>query len=183
MTPTLPGETAYTSAMSSSLAARPLLRWDAFSITVDLDMVELALNRELARRVPNLRRLEIAGDGDTLELHLEAAWQGLPGQVTARLRELRLRRRFFGCRIESVHGPLGIPLPVALVGTLARRLGQGMLRFDAEDRIVLADLRRFLPEGLEVRVSDVLCEGRRLRVELAGGSVAAVLAGVADAAG
>jgi len=43
---------------------------------------------------------------------------------------------------------------------------------------LLVDLRAFLPEGLEVRVRDVHCEGRWVCVELAGGSVAAVLAGV-----
>jgi hypothetical protein len=50
--------------------------------------------------------------------------------------------------------------------------------FDPGDRILLVDLRRFLPEGLEVRVKDVRCEGRWVCVELAGGSVAAVLAGI-----
>ncbi|MDD5563114.1 MAG: hypothetical protein PHQ91_05335 [Thermoanaerobaculaceae bacterium] len=168
--------------MSSNLATRPLLRWDGFTLRIDLDMVELVVNRELARRVPALRRLEIAGEGDELELRIEAAWQGIPARISARVRELRLHRRVFGCRLEGLRGPLGIPLPVSLAGAVARRLGRGMVRFDPEDHVVLADLRQFLPEGLEVRVKDVRCEGRWLRVELAGGSLAAVLAGVAGAA-
>ena len=172
----------YTCGMASSLATRPLVRWDGFTLWIDLDMVELVVNRELGRRTPLLRRLEVTGAAGELELHLEAAWQGLPARVSAKVRELRLHRRVFGCRVEGLRGPLGIPLPLTLVGVLVRRLGQGMVRFDPEDRIVLVDLRRFLPEGLEVRVKDVRCEGRWLCVELAGGSVAAVLAGVAGGA-
>jgi hypothetical protein len=172
----------YTWGMASNLATRPLVRWDGFTLWIDLDMVELVVNRELGRRAPLLRRLEVTGAGDELELHLEAAWQGLPARVSAKVRELRLHRRVFGCRLEGLRGPLGIPLPLALAGAMVRRLGQGMVRFDPEDRIVLVDLRRFLPEGLEVRVKDVRCQERWLCVELAGGSVAAVLAGVAGGA-
>ncbi len=165
--------------MSSNLAMRPLARWDGFSLRVDLDMAELIANRELARRGSVVRRVEIAGDGDELELRVEAAWKGFPAQVSARVRELRLHRRYFGCRVVGLRGPVGLPLPVGLLGALVRRFGQGMLSFDPEDRILLVGLRRFLPEGIEVRVRDVRCEGRWLCVDLAGGSVAAVLAGVA----
>ena len=168
----------YTLGMSSGLAQRPLLRWDGFTLRIDLDMVELLANRQLAARVEAIRRLEVNGDGDGLELRLDIAWKGLPAQVSATVRELRLHRRFFGCRLEGLHGPMGVPLPGALVGVLARRFGQGMVSFDPGDRILLVDLRRFLPEGLEVRVKDVRCEGRWVCVELAGGSVAAVLAGI-----
>ncbi len=173
----------YTRDMASSLATRPLVRWDGFTLWIDLDMVELVANRELGRRAPLLRRLEVTGAGEELELHLEAAWHGLPpARVSAKVRELRLHHRVFGCRVEGLRGPVGIPLPLALVGVMVRRLGHGMVRFDPEDRIVLVDLRRFLPEGLEVRVKNVRCEGRWLCVELAGGSVAAVLAGVTGGA-
>ncbi len=164
--------------MSSDLALRPLVKWDGFALRVDLDMVELVANRNLAGRVPALRRVRVSGEDEQLEVHLEAAWKGLPAEVTARISELRLRRRFFGCRVDSLHGPFGIPLPVSLAGMVARRLAPELLRFDPEDRILLLDLRRNLPEGLEVRISDVRCEGRWLTVEFAGGSVAAVLAAI-----
>ncbi len=162
--------------MSSELAVRPLVKWDGFALRVDLDMVELVANRNLAGRVPALRSVAVSGEDDQLEIAIEAAWKGLPAQLTARLSELRLRRRFFGCRVEALHGPFGLPLPVSLAGMVARRLAPDILRFDPDDRILLLDLRRHLPEGLEVRISDVRCEGRWLTVELAAGSVAAVLA-------
>jgi hypothetical protein len=163
------------------LAARPLLRWDAFTLTVDLDMLELLANRELARRQLPLRRAALGGAGEELELVVEGAWQGLPAHVSVRVSELRLHRRVFGCRVESLRGPLGIPLPLSLAATIVRRASAGMARLDAEDRVLLVDVRRFLPEGLEVRVRGVRCEGRWLHVRLDGGSVAAALAGTAAA--
>ncbi len=162
--------------MASELAQRPLVKWDGFALQADLDMVELIANRELARREAAIRHVAVTGEGDTVEIHLEAALKGIPARVTATLSELRLHRRFFGCRVEALHGPLGLPLPVGLAGTVARRLAPDLLRFDPEDNILLVDLRPFLPEGLEVRIADVRCTGRWLSVELAGGSVAAVLA-------
>ena len=158
---------------------RPLVRWDGFALWIDLDMVELVASRQLAGRVEAIRRLRVRGEGDGLELHVEAAWKGLPAQVSVRICELRLHRRFFGCRIAGVRGPMGVPLPPALVSAVIRRFGQGLLSFDPDDSILLVDLRRFLPEGLEVRVKDVRCVDRWLCVDLAGGSVAALLAGVA----
>jgi hypothetical protein len=146
--------------MSSELALRPLVKWEGFTLQVDLDMVELVSNRELARRDSAIRRVGVTGAGE--------------------LAELRVHRRFFGCRIEALRGPLGIPLPIGLAGALARRLAPELLRFDSEDRILLVDLRSHLPEGLEVRISDVRCAGRWLTVELAGGSVAAVLAAMRE---
>jgi hypothetical protein len=166
--------------MSSELALRPLVKWDGFALQVDLDMVELVANRELARRGSAIRRVGVTGEGEVVEIHLEVALKGLPARVSASLAELRLHRRFFGCRIEALRGPLGIPLPIGLAGALARRLAPELLRFDAEDRILLVDLRPHLPDGLEVRISDVRCAGRWLTVELAGGSVAAVLAAMRE---
>jgi len=162
---------------------RPLVKWDGFTLRVDLDMTELLANRELARRGSVVRHVEIRGAGDELDLRVEAAWRGFPAQISARVGELRLHRRFFGCRVAGLRGPMGVPLPAALLGALVRRFGQGLLSFDPADRILLVDLRRFLPEGLEVRVWDLRCEERWLCVDLAGGSVAAVLAGVPGTSG
>ncbi len=162
--------------MTSELALRPLVKWDGFALQVDLDMVELIANRALARRDSAIRHVEVTGEGETLKIHLEATLKGVPARLSATVSELRLHRRFFGCRIEALHGPFGLPLPVTLAGMMARRLAPELLRFDPEDRILLVDLRRFLPDGLEVRIADMRCTGRWLAIEMSGGSVAAVLA-------
>ncbi|MFI5143294.1 MAG: hypothetical protein ACHQQS_04835 [Thermoanaerobaculales bacterium] len=162
--------------MTSELALRPLVRWDGFTLRIDLDIVELLVNRVLEARASVVRRVLVEGDHGALDLHVTAAWRGLPAQLSARISELRLHRRCFGCRVASLHGPLGLPLPLTIVAGLVRRLDHDLIHFDAEDGILLVDLRRYLPEGLEVRVDDVQCRGRWLEVSLAGGSVAAVLA-------
>jgi hypothetical protein len=165
--------------MASSLVVRPVVRWEGFALRFDLDMVELVANRQLARLETAVRRIALTGSGDELEIHVDAAWKGLPAHLSARVRELRLHRRFFGCRIQELRGPFGVPLPVSLASVAVRRLGEPMLRFDPDDHILLVDLRRFLPEGLEVRVRDVRCEDRWLCLELDAGSATAQLAGLA----
>jgi len=162
--------------MTSELAMRPLVRWDGFALRVDLDMVELVVNRALDAKQAVIRRILIDGEAETLRLHVSAEWKGFPAQLSARVSELRLYRRYLGCRLEGLQGPLGLPLPLGMAAALTRKYGNGTVDFDADDRILLVDLRRYLPEGLEVRVESVHCRDRWLVLGLAGGSVASVLA-------
>jgi hypothetical protein len=167
--------------MSSELVRRPLLRWDEFTLHVDLDMLELVVNRLLEGRDLPIRRILIEGDDDALDLRVAVAWKGLPAQLSVRLSELRLHRRTFGCRVASLRGPLGLPLPIEAAVAVIRRFGRDLVSLDPRDRILLVDLRRFLPDGFEMRVKDVRCQGRWLELRLAGGSAAAALASPAVA--
>ncbi len=161
--------------MNAELVPRPLLRWDGFGLHLDLDMLELLANREVSKRVPMLRELHLSGEGSALALGGTAVWHGLPARFAVRLTELRLHRRFFGCRVEAASGPLGAPLPVGLLGGLAQRHGQGLVHFGADDHILLVDLRQFIPAGLELRIANVSCLGRWLQIDLAPGFVATTL--------
>lgn len=150
---------------------RPLVQWDGFTVRVDLDVLELAANRELPRRVPHLEELHVAGDGERLEVEVRLAWQGLPARVAAAVSEVKLYRRFLGCRVESLRGPLGVPIPLELASAAVRRFAPGFVRLDAADRILLVDLRDRLPEGLRLEVGAVRVVGRALEVELAPGAL------------
>jgi hypothetical protein len=152
-----------------------MLRWDGFSLHVDLDMVELLAGREIKERAPELKEIHLSGADEELTVHGEARWHGIPLRFALRLGELRVRRRFFGCRLDTVKGPLGAPVPGKLLASLAQRFGQGLVVFDPADRILLVDLRRFIPAGIEVRIARVLCLGRWLEIELAPGSLATSL--------
>lgn len=158
--------------MSSSLQPRPLVTWDAFTLRLDLDMLELWLNRELPPKVDAIERLRVGGDGEFVELSVDLELKGFPARVTARLRDLRLYRRFVGAFVESVHGPLGIPLPIGIVAHFLDKVPAGLVRLDEDDRILLVDLQRWLPAGIDVRVRGARCVGRWLELELAPGSVA-----------
>jgi hypothetical protein len=162
--------------MGSSLLPRPLLTWDEFCLRIDLDILELWLNREVAGADKALREIRFAGTGDVIELRAKLAVEGVPTWLSARLSELRIYKAMLGCHVESLRGPLGIPVPVGLVASLLRRHAAQWARLDADDRILLVDLRRWLPAALHLHVQDVRCAGRWLELELAPGTFALSLA-------
>jgi len=168
------------SAMSSSLLPRPLLTWEEFCLRIDLDILELWLNREVAGKTEALRVFRLAGIGDVVELRVKLAVEGFPAWVSARLSELRIYKAMLGCHVESVRGPLGIPLPVGVVASLLRRHAAQWASLDADDRILLVDLRRWLPASLHLHVQDVRCAGRWLELELAPGTFGLSLASVRE---
>jgi hypothetical protein len=168
--------------MGSSLLPRPLLTWEEFCLRIDLDILELWLNREVAGRTEALREVRLAGEGDTLVLEVRLAVEGFPTRVAVRLAELRLYKAMLGCQVRGVSGPLGIPLPVGLAASLLRRYAARWATLDADDRILLVDLRRWLPAALHLHVQDVTCSGRWLELGLAPGSFALSLARASEPA-
>jgi hypothetical protein len=166
--------------MESTLLPRPLLTWEEFCLRIDLDILELWLNREVAGKVEALREFRFAGEGDTVELQVKVAVEGFPARVAVRLAELRVYKAMLGCHVRSVSGPLGIRLPVSLVASLLRRHAARWAQLDADDRILLVDLRRWLPAALHLHVQDVRCNGRWLELELAPGSFAHSFARISE---
>jgi hypothetical protein len=152
-----------------------MLRWDGFSLHLDLDMVELLANREIKAKAPELQEIHVSGQDEELTVQGVARWHGIPLSFAVRLGELRLRHRFFGCRLDMIKGPLGAPVPIKLLHSLAQRFGHDLVVFDPTDRILLVDLRRFIPAGVEVSIARIVCLGRWLQIELAPGSLAASL--------
>lgn len=163
----------YTPGMPSDLVPRALVRWDGFTLRVDLDGLEVMARRVLAEKVPWLELRRLGGAGSVVEVEVASHWQGFRFAGTLRLSELRLHRRILGCRVEAVRGPLSLPIPLGLVASLFDKYAGALLRLDPEDRILLVDLRRFLPAGIEVRIADVRCRERWLEIDVAPGSVAA----------
>ncbi len=166
-----PGGPGYTPGVPATLVPRPLLSWDGFCVRCDLDLLERLAERELPRRIAQVQGVRIAGAGPILELTLRLAWQGLPAQLAVTVTELRLYRRYLGCRIESVRGPLGVPVPLAMAAALLRRFARDRARLDPEDRVLLVDLRPYLPEAVHVGVVGATVTGRVLELELAPGSL------------
>jgi hypothetical protein len=158
--------------MGSSLLPRPLLTWEEFCLRIDLDMLELWLNREVAGSIGALRELRVGGAGDEVVIEATVAVEGFPASVAVRLSELRVYKGMLGCLVRGVSGPLGIPLPLALAASLLRRHAARWARLDTDDRILLVDLRRWLPPSLHLHVQDARCAGRWLELDLAPGSFA-----------
>jgi hypothetical protein len=166
--------------MGSSLLPRPLLTWEEFCLRIDLDILELWLNREVAGKVETVRGFRLSGQGEELQVEVKLAIEGFPATVALRLSELRLYKAMLGCQVRGVSGPLGIPLPVSLAASLLRRYAARWARLDADDRVLLVDLRRWLPASLHLHVQDARCSGRWLELGLAPGSLALALARAAD---
>ena len=162
--------------MGSSLLPRPLLTWEEFCLRIDLDILELWLNREVAGKVEALREFRFSGDGESLEIEVRVAVEGFPARVSVRLAELRVYKAMLGGLVKSVAGPLGIRVPLSLVASLLRRHAARWAQLDTDDRILLVDLRRWLPASLHLHVRDVRCNGRWLELGLAPGSFALGLA-------
>jgi hypothetical protein len=160
----------YTCAMSATASRPPLLLWDLSVLRFDLDAVQFVLNQQLEARRSSLRDLRIEGVADVLTLRGVLRVKGMPTPIAARLTDLRLYRRFLGCRVQNFHGPLGLPLPLALLESLLGRHTGASIGFSADDAILTVDLRNTLPPGLRLEVLEVRCRGRQLAVTLAPGS-------------
>ena len=156
--------------MTAPAPPRALLSWDRFALRIDLDALQTVVNQQLEGRSLPVRRADISGRGDELDARVDLAWKGLPARVSVRVAEVRFRRRFLGCRILAVHGPVGIPVPLALLAPMIARFGPSTVHFDASDGILIVDLRGQVPPGVELQVSGVRCRGRQLELELAPGS-------------
>lgn len=156
--------------MSLVQTQRPLVNWDRSVLRFDLDAIQQVLNQQLDAREAAVRDLTFHADGEGLRVRASARLKGVPTTLSARFDELRLYRRFIGCRVAWVRGPLGVPLPLGLLERLIDGIDEYRLRFDADDGILTYDLRPSLPPGLDLAVTNVRCEGRQLIVTLAEGS-------------
>ncbi len=139
---------------------------------LDLAQLHAWANRELPARVQALRRLGLHGTGDgEVVVEVAFAWKGLPASVSLRVREIKVMHGFFGCQVVSVHGPLGLPLPVSMVARIVQRLLPGKVRYDHDDGVFLLNLGEWLPQGIEVTVRRVHCGTHALELELGPGSL------------
>jgi hypothetical protein len=149
---------------------RPLLSWDPIVLRFDLDALQLVANQQLTARGATLHNVRVDGRADGLVLRGLLRLKGLPTPLAVRMSDLRLYRRFFGCRLASLRGPLGLPLPLGVLVSVLDGLGKGHVRFAADDRILTVDLRDWLPPGLDLAVTEVRCLERRLIVAVASGT-------------
>lgn len=158
--------------MSAELPRRQLLSWAGFTVSLDLDLLEHWLNRDVVSKTDAVSSLRIAVESDTVLLEADLQAKGFPAHFTARLRELRLYRRFVGCVVEGVSGPLGVPIPLSLVAHFIGQIPGSILRLEPDDRLLLVDLREILPPLLDVHVRDVRGTGRSAELLLGHGSFA-----------
>jgi hypothetical protein len=151
-------------------------RWDGFELDLEVGFVQRMLNDRLQRGTSPLRRIGIGGSGDRVKVALHLELRRFPARVTADLTELRLVKGFFGCRVESLTGPLGIPMPLTILAPLVDRHVE-RVNFDAQDGILIVDLRELLPRGIDVAVRDVRCVNGSLKLAVGPGAISRAFEG------
>lgn len=153
------------------LLSPPLARWDGLHLALDLRSVESLLNQLLSTR-EDLRDVALKGAGDALAAEVTVVWKGIPARVGLEIAEIRMRHRHIGFRMRRIHALAGIRVPRTAVAHALKAFDSPMLRVFTSDGIVVADLRRWLPEELRLEVLTVQGTPRNLHLWFGPGSLA-----------
>ena len=141
----------------------PLARWDGLHLTLDLVRVERHLN-DLLSSSDAIGDLSLRGEGDALAVEATVTWKGIPARVGLELAEIRLRYRHLGFRMRKLRALGGIPVPRTAVELGLRSLESPLLKVFPGQGIVVVDLRKWLPEELDLQILTVQGVARRLAV-------------------
>jgi len=150
---------------------RPLASWEPFVLRLDKDVLLTFARRMAAAKAPQLEDLALSGQQDRLALDLLLRVAGVRIHAALEVEELRFRAGFLGCRLVSLRGPLGIGVPPVVLGMLFRRLPLEAT-WDPRDRVLVLDMRRLLPAGVDLTVEDVRLADGFLEVHLGPGTLA-----------
>jgi len=137
-----------------SLLPSPLARWDGLHLTLDLVRVERHLNEWLSSS-DRIGDISLQGEGDALAAEATVTWKGIAARVGLELAEIRLRDRFLGFRMRRLRALGGIPVPRAAVELGLRSLESPLLKVFPGQGIVVVDLRKWLPDELDLRILTV----------------------------
>jgi len=145
----------------SNFFSPPLARWDGLHLVLDLALVERHLNQLLANN-ERLRDLRLTGRGDAIAAETTVVWKGVPARVGLELAEIRLRHRHLGLRMRRLRALGGISVPRVAVERALLALDRPFVTVFSGQGIVVADLRRWLPEELSLEVLTVQGTARTL---------------------
>jgi len=142
-------------------------------LVLDLRKLEAALVERTAD-VPHLRSVRLAGAGDAVEIDVDVEWKGIRSSLSVRLGEIRLRRRRLGFRLGRMRALGGLPVPRAAVEAIIASLDHPMVTVVRGARIVIVDLRQWIPPEVELSVITVQATRNRLHVWFGPGSLLAI---------
>jgi len=149
--------------MIDSFFSAPLARWDGLHLVLDLKLVERHLDRLLVG-VDLVRGLRLEGRGDAVAVETTVVWKGLHTRVGLDLAELRLRHRHLGLRMRKARILGGVRLPRAALEAVLRALESDLVTVFPGQGILVVDLRRWLPEELDLEVLTVQATARSMHV-------------------
>ena len=141
----------------------PLARWDGLHLVLDLLRVERHINEYLMSN-DMLDDVSLRGAGDALAAEVTVTWKGIPARVGMEIAEIRLRHRHLGFRMRRLRALGGIPVPRAAVELGLRSMESPLLKVFSGQGIVVVDLRRWLPQELDLQVVTVQGTARSLHL-------------------
>ena len=149
--------------MIDSLLPSPLARWDGLHLTLDLVRVERHLNEWMSSS-DSIGDISLRGEGDALAAEATVTWKGISARVGLELAEIRLRDRYLGFRMRKLRALGGIPVPRTAVELGLRSLDSPLLKVFPGQGIVVVDLRKWIPDELDLRILTVQGAARWLAV-------------------
>ncbi len=156
--------------MLETLARPPLVRWDGVHVVLDLGLVERNLRRRI-EPVEGVADLALSGIGDTIRLSAVVVWKGVRFRVRLELGEIRLKRRFLGVRLRRARALGGMPVPMGAVERLLRALDEDRVTVLRDQRILVVDLRDWLPQELDISLLTVQATATALHLWFGAGSL------------
>ena len=148
----------------------PFVEWDGAVVRLDPVRLEAMVLQRL-REVEILQWLHLEGEGDRLRVDVVLRLGRVPVHAAVEIAELRIAAGWIGCRLLRVELPGGIAVPFGLIRRVLARIGAVRTRILPGPRIVLADIRPFLPDGVAATLRDLRITGGALQVTLGPGLV------------
>jgi hypothetical protein len=145
------------------------VRWHALALTFD----EATLNRLVARLVdsiPDLQDIKIHVSPGELSASLAVHRFGVPLSAKATLSQLRLKDGFLAFVLDKVQALSFIPIPDQLLSYLVQKAPRGLLTYYADDRIMVVNLSRWMPPGMDLSLDRTVFERGVLTLEFGDGS-------------
>ncbi len=146
----------------------PFLEWGALTVRIDPVRLE-GMVLERLHHVEQLQWLHLTGRGDVLRLEMVLRLGRFPLRVAVELGEMRFMAGWLGFRLLRVEAPGGVRVPFRLIQAVLERLDRVESRARPEGRILMVNLRPFLPPGVAVRLDDLRLEEGMLEVHLGPG--------------
>ncbi len=145
------------------------VRWRGLALTFD----ETTLNRLVARlseSIPDLQDLKVHVRPGELSATLVVHRFGVPLSAKATLSQLRFKDGFLAFVLDKVQALSFIPIPDQLLSYLVQKAPPGLLTYYADDRIMVVNLSRWIPPGIDLSLERTVFEEGALTLQFGDGS-------------
>ena len=138
------------------------VRWEGLVVALDATTLNTAVRKALAQ-VTEIQDLLIEPEGGRLGVMVTLKKARIPVKLRSHFTSLRLKDGFVGFHVDDLVAFGFIPIPNWLLRRIVARLPFQSVFFYPEERVVVINLRSFLPEDLSVQIREVTCEAGEMR--------------------